>query len=167
MHFFSRALFLAEKLKDQKSIAIASLEIGNNIRLGNISNRPFESYFQRAIELFEILEDPLSQSYLQYAKVLLEADDNKKVAYSEKAIELLEPSISKSDTLLMESLARHYNVVVVSNDGVALQTIFNGNLEANEVKEVTYDTYELPSGVYIVRMATAAGVRNLKLMVKR
>ena len=96
--FFSRALFLAEKLNDQKSIAIASLEIGNNIRLGNISNRPFESYFQRAIELFEILEDPLSQSYLQYAKVLLEADDKKKVAYSEKAIELLEQSISKSDT---------------------------------------------------------------------
>ncbi|OEK04026.1 hybrid sensor histidine kinase/response regulator [Roseivirga misakiensis] len=108
--YFTRALFLAEKLEDQKSIAIASYEIGNIIRLGTINDRPFEDYFQKAIDIFDALDDPLGKSYMLYAKMILEKDSAIKLRYAEEAITLLERNLESTDTLMMESLAKHYNV---------------------------------------------------------
>ena len=108
--YFSRALFLAEKLGDSRSVAIASYELGNLIRLGTVRDRPFESYFKQAIEIFEELDDPLGKSYMMYAKILLDSDPAMKLQYAETAINLLKRDLSPTDTLKMESLARLYNV---------------------------------------------------------
>lgn len=108
--YFSRALFLAEKLEDQRSIAIASYELGNIIRLGTVRDRPYESYFQQVIDIFETLDDPLGKSYMAYAKILLDSDPAIKLQYAETAIALLKTGLSETDTLKMESLARLYNV---------------------------------------------------------
>jgi signal transduction histidine kinase/DNA-binding NarL/FixJ family response regulator len=108
--YYTRTLYLAEKLHDNKSIAIACFEIANNIRLGNVLNRPYESYFLRAIAILETINDPLSKSYLLYAKLLLEEDEIIKLKYAKKAIELLKSNLNRSDTLLMESLGRQLNV---------------------------------------------------------
>lgn len=108
--YFTRALFLAEKLNDEKSIGIASFEIGNIIRLGTINERPYEDYFKKTIEVFESLDDTLGKSYMLYAKMLLETDPAIKLKHSEEAIVLLKTELKPTDTLKMESLARHYNV---------------------------------------------------------
>ena len=58
-------------------------------------------------------------------------------------------------------------VVVANTTGNQMAELFNGDLEANQNVEVTYDTGELPSGVYIVRLVTAGKIKTLKLMVKK
>ncbi len=108
--YFSRALFLAEKLGDPWSIAVASYELGNIIRLGSVRDRPFEDYFNRAIPIFESLESPLGKSYMLYAKMLLEDDRAIRLKYAEEAVALLKANLDRSDTLMMESLARSLNV---------------------------------------------------------
>lgn len=108
--YYTRTLYLAEKLQDNKTIAIACFEIANSIRLGNVIDRPYDSYFLRAIEIFETLKDPLSKSYLLYAKILLEKEDKIRLEYAKKAIQILRQNLNRSDTLVMESLARHLNV---------------------------------------------------------
>lgn len=103
--YYTRALYLAEKLQEKMTIAIMCLEIANNIRLGNLIDRPYKPYFERAIWLFETFDDPLSKSYLLYAKLLLEQDEKIKLEYAEEAIALLKSDLNRSDTLMMESLA--------------------------------------------------------------
>tara|TARA_R110001599_G_scaffold115425_1_gene282162 strand:+ start:2970 stop:5543 length:2574 start_codon:yes stop_codon:yes gene_type:complete len=107
--YYTRTLYLAEKLKENRTIAIACFEIANNIRFGNLIDRPYEYYFERAIEIFETINDPLSKSYMLYSKFLLEHDAEIKLEYARTAIELLRADLNRSDTLMMESLARHLN----------------------------------------------------------
>jgi tetratricopeptide (TPR) repeat protein len=129
----TRTLFLAEKLQDDKTIANACFEIANNIRLGNVIDRPYVPYFQRAIKIFETLDDPLSQSHLLYAKLLLEENTKIRLSYAEKAIELLRLDLNRSDTLMMESLARHLNVIgLYQEDEEALKTFQEGLSVAKE-----------------------------------
>jgi signal transduction histidine kinase/DNA-binding NarL/FixJ family response regulator len=115
--YYTRALYLAEKLKDERTIAIACFEIGNIIRLGTLRNRPFEPYFKRAIEIFETLDDPLGKSYQLYATLILEDDANARIGYVQEAIEILKANLDRSDTLMMESLARHLNVAGIYQQG--------------------------------------------------
>lgn len=115
--YFTRALYLAEKLQDNKAVAIACLEIGNIIRLGNVIDREYEPYFQRAIGIFESINDPLSKSYMLYAKLLLEEDSKIILRHAEEAITLLKSNLDRSDSLMMESLARHLNVAALYQEG--------------------------------------------------
>jgi signal transduction histidine kinase/DNA-binding NarL/FixJ family response regulator len=115
--YYARVLYLAEKFQEKKTIAIASFEIANVIRLGTLRDRPYKPYFERAIEIFETLDDPLTQSYLLYAKLLLVEDDKIRLEYAQKAIDQLKSNLNRSDTLMMESLARHLNVVGLSKEG--------------------------------------------------
>ncbi|MFT7196653.1 MAG: signal transduction histidine kinase/DNA-binding response OmpR family regulator [Marinoscillum sp.] len=140
----TRTLYLAEKLKDNKTIANACFEIANNIRLGYVIDRPYEPYFNRAIEIFETLNDPLSQSHLLYAKLLLEEDNKIRLAYAEKAIEILKAKLNRSDTLMMESLARHLNVAGLYREGeLAMNTFREGLSVAKEVGNHTLQAYIL------------------------
>ncbi|WP_323755788.1 ATP-binding protein [Roseivirga sp.] len=132
--YYTRTLYLAEKLGEEKIIAIACFEIANNIRLGNVLGRPYKFYFQRAIGLFETVSDPLSKSYLLYAKVMLEHDHKMKLGYAEEAIALLKSDLNKSDTLMMESLARHLNVAGSYQKGeLAIKYFQEGLSVAKEV----------------------------------
>ncbi|MFT7150198.1 MAG: signal transduction histidine kinase/DNA-binding NarL/FixJ family response regulator [Nonlabens sp.] len=132
--YYTRALYLAEKLQENRTIAIACLEIANNIRLGNLIDRPYESYFERAIGIFETLNDPLSKSYLLYAKLLLQQDEKLKLEYAEKAIALLKSDLNRSDTLVMESLARHLNVAgLFQEDEQRIQLLQEGLAVAKEI----------------------------------
>ncbi|GAB5522946.1 MAG: hypothetical protein Roseis2KO_08180 [Roseivirga sp.] len=128
--YFTRALFLAEKLQDNKTIAMASMELANNIRLGSVAERPYKFYFERAVELFEKIEDPLSKSYMLYAKQHLEEDRNIRESYVNQAIELLNANLDRSDSLLMESLAVHLNVIASYQQG---EQAFNSFKEALSV----------------------------------
>lgn len=58
-------------------------------------------------------------------------------------------------------------MAVVSAAGVRMATLYDGNIEAEENVKVTYNTGELPNGMYIIRLVTAGKVKNLKLMVKK
>ena len=58
-------------------------------------------------------------------------------------------------------------VAVVAPNGNRMATLFDGDIEANENVKVRYNTADLPSGMYIVRLVTAGEIRNLKLMVKK
>ncbi len=115
--YYTRTLYLAEKLKDDRTIAFACMEIGNNIRLGNLIEREYASYFNRAIAIFETFNDPLSQAYMFYAKLLLEPDNEQVLGYADQAIDMIRSNYDASDTLLMESLARHLNVAGIYRSG--------------------------------------------------
>lgn len=58
-------------------------------------------------------------------------------------------------------------MAVVNAAGVPMTTLYDGNIEAEENVKVTYNTSELPNGMYIIRLVTAGKVKNLKLMVKK
>lgn len=105
-----RMLYLAEKLLDSTFIAYACYEIGNNIRLGVVTERPYESYFKRASLILETLPDPLSQSTLKYIRILLTDDQSAGLRLANEAIDLLQNNLDESDKPMMESLARHLNV---------------------------------------------------------
>jgi signal transduction histidine kinase/DNA-binding response OmpR family regulator len=105
-----RMLYLAEKLADSTFIAYACYEIGNNIRLGVVSKRPYEAYFKRASVILETLPDPLSQSTLKYIRILLTDDRSVGLRLAKEAIDLLQNNLDESDKSMMESLARHLNV---------------------------------------------------------
>lgn len=107
--YYTRALYLAEKLDDQKIIAIASFEIGDNIRFGYLG-REFESYFRRATSIFENLSDPLSRAYLIYAKLLLDPNNQQNKKYVEEAIAFLKSDFDPSNKQMMEFLARYLNI---------------------------------------------------------
>lgn len=142
--YYTRTLFLAEKLHENKIIAIASFEIANIIRLGSLADRPYETYIQRAIVIFETLNDPLSKSYLLYAKLLLEQDISIRLEYAEEAIELLKSDLDRSDSLMMESLARHLNVVGTSQAGEqAIKTFQEGLTIAKEIGNYILQAYIL------------------------
>jgi signal transduction histidine kinase/DNA-binding NarL/FixJ family response regulator len=142
--YYTRALYLAEKLQDNKTVAIACFEIANNIRLGNVTQLPFESYLQRAIGILETLDDPLSKSYLLYAKLLLENDENIKLEYAEKAIDLLKLNLDRSDTLMMESLARHLNVAGLYGEDDRVIQVFQEGLDlAKEIDNYLLEAYIL------------------------
>ena len=126
---YTQMLYLAEKLEDERSIAIACYELGNLIRLGTIRNRQFRPYFNRAIEIFEKLDDPLSKSYMLYAKLILEEDGKVRLAYAERAIELLKANLNRSDSLMMESLGRHLNVLGLNSEGEKQFQSFREGLE--------------------------------------
>jgi hypothetical protein len=49
--------------------------------------------------------------------------------------------------------------------GVRLRTLFEGSLEESEVRELTLDGGNLPSGVYQCRLTTATGSQTLKIVV--
>lgn len=108
--YYTRALLSGEKLNDNKVVATASFEIGNYIRLGNLATREYKSYFQRAREIFETFDDPLSRSYHLYLKVLLSSDVELQKGYADEAIALLKKDLDPSDTLMMEALAKMLNV---------------------------------------------------------
>ncbi|ARV06652.1 hypothetical protein BTO04_08060 [Polaribacter sp. SA4-10] len=151
--YYTRTLYLAEKLQENRTIAIACFEIANSIRLGNIIDRPYDSYFLRAIEIFETLKDPLSKSYLLYAKLLLEKEDNIRLTYAKKAVELLKRNLSRSDTLMMESLARHLNAVgLYQEDEKEIETFKEGLLIAKESGNYLLQAYILNNMGYHFRM---------------
>ncbi|MFT4737038.1 MAG: signal transduction histidine kinase/DNA-binding response OmpR family regulator [Paraglaciecola sp.] len=132
--YFTKMLYLAEKYEDKKSIASGCFELANNIRIGNVPERPFEPYLHRAIDLYSKLNDPVSQSNMMYAKLILTTDENKRLSYAYEAIELLEAAYDKSDTLLMESLARHLNVAGIYQQRSQSIKSFNMGLSiANEL----------------------------------
>ena len=58
------------------------------------------------------------------------------------------------------------SLAVVNTSGVAVTQLFTGHIEAHKNVEVTYDTRELPEGVYILRLVTAGEMKTLKLLVK-
>ena len=106
---FNRALFLAEKLEDQKNIATSSFEIGNHMRMGSINNEPYQPYYQRAIKIFDKLDYPIGKSHMLYAQAIMEADVGKQRILISDAISVLEKDIDESNLYMMESLARNYN----------------------------------------------------------
>jgi len=151
--YYTRTLYLAEKLQENRIIAIACFEIANSIRLGNVIDRPYDSYFLRAIEIFETLKDPLSKSYLLYAKLLLEKERNIRLEYAKKAIELLRQNLNRSDTLMMESLARHLNVVgLYQEDEKEIETFKEGLSIAKESGNYLLQAYILNNMGYHFRM---------------
>lgn len=148
--YFTRSLYLAEKLQDENAIAVACLEIGNNIRLGNLIQRPYEDYFVRAVSILETFTDPLSTSYALYAKLLLENDEDKRLSYAEEAVKLLKVDLNLSDTLRLESLAKHLNVeglysvgekkIEKFKEGLAVaKAIGNSQLQALILNNMGYD----------------------------
>ena len=142
--YYTKALYLAEKLEDNRTIAITCFEIANSIRLGVIIDRPYESYFLRAIEIFETFNDPLSKSHLLYTKLLLEKDSKIRLEYAEKAIEILKEGLNKTDTLMMESLARHLNVAgLYQEDKKAFETFQEGLSVAKESGNYLLQAYIL------------------------
>jgi signal transduction histidine kinase/DNA-binding response OmpR family regulator len=142
--YYTRTLYLAEKLKDNKTIAIACFEIANNIRLGNLNDRPYEPYFKRAIPIFETFNDPLSKSHLLYSKIILEPDNQISLEYANKAIELLKSDLVRSDTLMMESLSRHLNVAgLYEKEGKTIKTFEEGLAVANEIDNNLLKAYIL------------------------
>ncbi|WP_170827426.1 BspA family leucine-rich repeat surface protein [Roseivirga sp. 4D4] len=58
-------------------------------------------------------------------------------------------------------------VSVFNSTGIPMATLFEGKLEPRRRMKLDYDTHELPSGIYIVRLVTTGGVKTLKLMVKK
>jgi signal transduction histidine kinase/DNA-binding response OmpR family regulator len=151
--FYTRTLYLAEKLQENRIIAIACFEIANSIRLGNVIDRPYDSYFLRAIEIFETLKDPLSKSYLLYAKLLREKEENIKLEYAKKAIDLLSLNLNRSDTLMMESLARHLNVVgLYQEDEKGIETFKEGLSIAKESGNYILQAYILNNMGYHFRL---------------
>jgi signal transduction histidine kinase/DNA-binding response OmpR family regulator len=151
--FYTRTLYLAEKLQENRIIAIACFEIANSIRLGNVIDRPYDSHFLRAIEIFETLKDPLSKSYLLYAKLLREKEENIKLEYAKKAIELLSLNLNRSDTLMMESLARHLNVVgLYQEDEKGIETFKEGLSIAKESGNYMLQAYILNNMGYHFRL---------------
>jgi signal transduction histidine kinase/DNA-binding NarL/FixJ family response regulator len=132
--YYTRTLYLAEKLQDNKTIAIACFEVANNIRLGNLIDRPYEPYFRRAILIFETYNDPLSQSNLLYSEIILEQDNQIRLEYANKAIELLKADLNRSDTLMMESLSRHLNVAgLYQTEAKTIKTFEEGLSVAKEI----------------------------------
>jgi signal transduction histidine kinase/DNA-binding response OmpR family regulator len=147
--YYTRALYLAEKLQDNKTIAIACFEIANNIRLGNVLKRSYTSYFLRAIKIFETFNDPLSKSHILYAKLLLVSDNKIRLNYAEKAIEILRKDLNRSDTLMMESLARHLNVAALYHeDEKAFETFEEGLSVAKESGNYLLQAYILNNRGY-------------------
>ena len=106
---FTRALFLAEKLNYPKIVAEASLEVGNTIRLGSVGNRPWQSYYESAIEMLDPYDDPLLKSHQLYAKLILATNNSDRLKFADEAISLLKSNLDRNDRLMMESLARHLN----------------------------------------------------------
>lgn len=172
--YFTRALFLAEKLQDNRTIAVASLEIGNNIRLGTIADRDFKPYFQRAIDIFEALDDPLSQSYMLYARLLLASDSEQMRVYADEGVALLKENLDTSDTLMMESLAKHLNVAGTSRTGEQKLRLLREGLSVakasgNNVMQVFilnnigFDFYlnrQYDSAIYYYRQAMEVSLLN-------
>ncbi len=76
------------------------------------------------------------------------------------------PATSIARIVFMSEVGGTVKVGVVNHNGVRLQTLFEGELEAGEQKVVEYDVSGLASGVYIIRLVTAGEAKNVKLIVR-
>lgn len=142
--YFSRMLYLAEKLNDQRAIARACYEIGNNVRLGTISKSPYDEYFKRSMDIFDLLGDPVSKSYSKYMQLLLVQDDQERLSLAKEAIALLADYQNRSDPLMMEILARHYNVAGLYADTLSsLDYFLKGLMVAKESGNYLMQAYIL------------------------
>ncbi|MFY0605443.1 MAG: response regulator [Cyclobacteriaceae bacterium] len=108
--YFTRMLYLGEKLGDSTAIANACFNIGNRIRLGNVEDKPYQPYFQRAINIYQSSSSPIEQGCSLYLQLLLADSTATKFQLALDAIELLERNLDSTDFETMEVLARHYNV---------------------------------------------------------
>jgi len=59
------------------------------------------------------------------------------------------------------------SVGVIAPNGNRMNTLFAGDIAADENVTVKYNTSELSNGMYIIRLVTAGEIRNLKLMVRK
>jgi len=71
-------------------------------------------------------------------------------------------------TITFSSNRAGRSVLTIFNSGKPSPVVlFDQDIEANTNQKVTFDTSDLPVGVYILRLRTAQGVKTMKLLVRR
>ena len=79
-----------------------------------------------------------------YAKLLLEKDNKIRLKYAKKATELLKRNLNRSDTLMMESLARYLNLAgLYEEDEKWIETFKEGLFIAKESGNHLLQNYTL------------------------
>lgn len=77
------------------------------------------------------------------------------------------PSQGMTNITFSSDVAGPAQMIVVSTGGVRMTTLFDGDIAADQNVKVRYNTNDLPSGMYIIRLVTAGEIRSLKLIVKK
>lgn len=96
--------------------------------------------------------------------------DNNVLEISEPKLKLEaypNPATDNTNIVFSSELSGPASVSIINSSGILMHQVFDGQIDAGKKIELIYNTRALPSGIYIVRMVTPGGIRNLKLMVKK
>ena len=93
-----------------------------------------------------------------------------KVEFSEPLIDLKASPNPVMDRTVIEFSSDRAGMAFVSvfdTQGQEVARLYEGTIEANQPQAVMFETNTVKSGLYIVRLQTQRGTRNLKLIIKK